>query len=165
MRENGITLKESLQDHSNAAGYYSKKAKKMKDTPYISELKQEICKEIYSLNEVNKQNSKGSLEHSINDEKLKKNRDFIKKALTDPVKEKAPKPVKEKPVKEKAPKPVKEKPVKEKAPKPVKEKPVKEKAPKPVKEKTPKPVKEKTPKPVKEKPVKEKPVKEKRPKK
>ena len=110
MRENGITLKEALQDHSNAAGYYSKKAKKMKDTPYISELKQEICKDIHSLNEVNKKNSKGSLEYSINDAKLKKNRDFIKKVLS----------VEEKPVKEKAPKPVKEKtpkPVKEKAPK------------------------------------------------
>jgi hypothetical protein len=124
----GMTYKESLKDHDNAASYYTKKIRKNKNmSPAMKEAGQEICLDMISLNAVNKQNTKGGTEHHLNDKTIKKNREFIKSVLNNETYQtkvatpKEPKPPKV--VKPKEPKPVKAKAPKEpKPPKVVKPK-------------------------------------------
>jgi cell division protein FtsN len=134
-KKNNKSYKDSLKDNENAAIYYSKKFEGKNESLVMKDIHQEMCADLYSLNAVNKNNTKGGTEHYLIDKQIKNIRENIKNVSNDNpsvLKTKSPKPVKAKAPKE--PKPVKAKAPKE--PKPVKAKAPKE--PKPVKAKAPK---------------------------
>ena len=133
--KNDKSYKESLKDNENAAIYYSKKFEGKNESLVMKDIYQEMCADLYSLNAVNKNNTKGGTEHYLIDKQIKNIRENIKNVSND--KPSVLKPTPPNPVKAKAPK--EPKPVKEKVPK--EPKPVKEKVPK-----EPKPVKAKEPK-------------------
>ena len=91
-KSTGVTLKEGLTSHDNAAHYFSKKADTTKES-YKKELLQEMCSDQRSLNAVNRQNAKYSVEYMSNEIQLKKKREYIKKVLQKEAK--PPKPPKE----------------------------------------------------------------------
>ena len=75
----GISYKESLQDHSNAFSYYAEKAEK--DPSWKKQYQQDLCQDMYSLNVVNKQNNKDSLNYALNENKLQSKRTFVRESF------------------------------------------------------------------------------------
>jgi len=80
----GVNFKESLKDHGNAAIYYSKKTTTKDDYPqFKKDLLQEMCSNNKSLDAVNKQNSKESIESVLINKELTKKREHIKNILNE----------------------------------------------------------------------------------
>lgn len=79
-KKNGMSFKDALKDHGNAATYYMEKTNDNPDC--TTQYKQEMCMDMYSLNAINESLSKDSGSYKANNKTIQQNRDFLRDKLS-----------------------------------------------------------------------------------